>query len=52
MVGKKLDIRYTERMVECFHKGQQVGSHRGILEQRWSTTLSEHMPRSHQEHAK
>ncbi|CAO0821910.1 hypothetical protein DFAR_2730018 [Desulfarculales bacterium] len=27
LVGKKLDIRYTERTVECFHKGQRVVSH-------------------------
>ncbi|CAO0820693.1 hypothetical protein DFAR_1830007 [Desulfarculales bacterium] len=51
-LGKKLDIRYTERTVECFHKGQRVASHRHILGQRGFTTLTEHMPRSHQEHAK
>ncbi|CAO0823830.1 hypothetical protein DFAR_3960003 [Desulfarculales bacterium] len=27
LVSKKLDIRYTERTVECFHKGQRVVSH-------------------------
>ncbi|CAO0824265.1 hypothetical protein DFAR_550011 [Desulfarculales bacterium] len=31
LVGKKLDIRYAERTVECFHKGQLVTSHRRIL---------------------
>ncbi|CAO0822865.1 hypothetical protein DFAR_3340025 [Desulfarculales bacterium] len=52
MVGKKLDIRYMERTVECFHKGQRVASHRRILEQGGVITLAEHIPRSHQEHAK
>ncbi|CAO0821189.1 hypothetical protein DFAR_2200004 [Desulfarculales bacterium] len=33
LVGKKLDIRSTERTVECFHKGQQMASHRRILGQ-------------------
>ncbi|CAO0824059.1 hypothetical protein DFAR_4040018 [Desulfarculales bacterium] len=33
LVGKKLDIRYTERTVECFHRGQRIASHRRILEQ-------------------
>ena len=52
LVGKKLDIRYTERTVECFHKGQRVASHRRILGKSGFTTQVEHMPRSHQEHAK
>ncbi|CAO0821824.1 hypothetical protein DFAR_2690013 [Desulfarculales bacterium] len=52
MLSKKLDIRYTERTVECFHKGQRVASYRRILGQRGFTTLTEHMPRSRQEHAK
>ncbi|CAO0821445.1 hypothetical protein DFAR_2330032 [Desulfarculales bacterium] len=50
--GKKQDIRYTERTVECFYQGQRVASHRRILEQNGFTTLAKHMPRSHQEHAK
>ncbi|CAO0824329.1 hypothetical protein DFAR_570042 [Desulfarculales bacterium] len=41
-----------ERTVECFHKGQWVASHRRILEQSGFTTPAEHLPRSHQEHAK
>ncbi|CAO0819796.1 hypothetical protein DFAR_3180029 [Desulfarculales bacterium] len=52
LMGKKLNIRYTERMVECFHKGQRVANNRRILGQSGLTTLAEHMPRSHQEHAK
>lgn len=52
LVGKKLDIRYTERTVECFHKGQRVASHRRNIRQSGFTTLDEHMPRSHQEHAR
>jgi transposase len=52
MVGKKLDIRYTERTVECFFKGQRVASHRRSTRHGGFTTLIEHMPRSHQEHAK
>ncbi|CAO0823097.1 hypothetical protein DFAR_3470001 [Desulfarculales bacterium] len=52
LVGKKLDICYMERTVECFHKGQREARHRRILEQSGITTLAEHMPRSQQEHAK
>ncbi|CAO0821365.1 hypothetical protein DFAR_220012 [Desulfarculales bacterium] len=52
LVGKKLDIRYTERTVECFHKGQRVANNRRILGQGGFTTQAEHMPCSHQKHAK
>lgn len=52
LVGKKLDIRYTERTVECFHKSQRVASHQRSFRLGGFTTLNEHMPRSHQEHAK
>ncbi|CAO0824491.1 hypothetical protein DFAR_660023 [Desulfarculales bacterium] len=52
LVNKKQDIRYTERTVECSHKGQRVASHRRILEQNGFTTLTEHMSRSHREYAK
>ncbi|CAO0819697.1 hypothetical protein DFAR_1080003 [Desulfarculales bacterium] len=52
LVGKKLDIRYTERTVESFHKGERVASNRRILGQSGVTTLTEHMPHSHKEHAK
>ncbi|CAO0823480.1 hypothetical protein DFAR_3710038 [Desulfarculales bacterium] len=52
LMGKKLNIRYTERMVECFHKSQRVANYRRILGQSGFTTLTEHMPPSHQEHAK
>ncbi|CAO0824126.1 hypothetical protein DFAR_400031 [Desulfarculales bacterium] len=52
LAGKNLDVRYTERTVECFHKGQRATCHRRILEQNGFATLAEHMPHSHQEYAK
>ncbi|CAO0820717.1 hypothetical protein DFAR_1850004 [Desulfarculales bacterium] len=51
-LGKKLDIRYTERTVDCFHKGQRVASYRRILGPNGFAILAAHMPRSHKEHAK
>ncbi|CAO0821114.1 hypothetical protein DFAR_2120003 [Desulfarculales bacterium] len=53
LVGKKFNIRYKERAVECFHKGQASGQPSSHPEaKRPHPTLAEHMPRSHQEHAK
>ncbi|CAO0823362.1 hypothetical protein DFAR_3690002 [Desulfarculales bacterium] len=52
LLGKKLEIRYVARTVNCFHKGQRVASHRRILKQSGFTTLAEQMPCSHQKRAK
>jgi transposase len=51
LVKKSLEARYSERTVECFHKGQRVASHpRSHLKGR-HTTLPEHMPTSHRSYA-
>jgi transposase len=50
LARKELEARYTERTVECFHKGQRVTSHiRSHLKGR-HTTLPEHMPTSHRQY--
>jgi len=51
LVKKTLEARYSERTVECFHKGQRVASHpRSHLKGR-HTTVSEHMPAAHRSYA-
>jgi len=51
LVRKSLEARYSERTVECFHKGQRVASHvRSHLKGR-HTTVAEHMPASHRQYA-
>ena len=49
LVGKKLDIRISATLIEVLHRGKRVASHmkssRGGF-----TTLSEHMPKRHQQH--
>jgi transposase len=51
LVRKQLEARYSERTVECFHKGQRVASHvRSHLKGR-HTTVAEHMPTSHRQYA-
>jgi len=46
-----LDIRLTAQIVECFHKGQRVASHRRSSELHRYTTVTEHMPPAHRHHA-
>jgi transposase len=50
LVGEKVELRYTGRTVEILHRGQRVASHRRSQERGRHTTISEHMPKSHQKH--
>ena len=49
LVGQKLDLRITASTVEVMHKGNRVASHLRYGKERFST-LTEHMPKSHQAH--
>ena len=48
LVGELVDIRLTERIVEVFHHGKRITSHKRSHEVGGKTTLREHMPPSHQ----
>jgi transposase len=50
LIKKELEIRFTKSTVEVFCKGKRVASHRRSYKSGY-TTLPEHMPRSHREHA-
>ena len=50
LIHQKVEVRLTDTTVEVFLKGNRVASHlRSRLPGRY-TTLSEHMPKSHQKH--
>jgi transposase len=51
LVKTQLDIRATARTVECFHQGQRVASHVRSPQRGQHTTVPEHMPIAHREHA-
>ncbi|MBU1471597.1 MAG: IS21 family transposase [candidate division Zixibacteria bacterium] len=59
LVKQKLDVRVTNRTVECFHNGKRVASHLRSdspikVEDKLAgrhTTITEHMPRAHREYA-
>lgn len=46
-IGKKVDIRLTQKCIECFHNGVRVSSHPRSEIKGEATTLKEHMPLSH-----
>jgi transposase len=51
LVKRQLDAKYTENIVEIFHKNTRVASHKRSLQKGRYSTLKEHMPKSHQEYA-
>lgn len=49
LVGQSLELRVTATTVEVMHKGKRVATHARHGQGRYST-LTEHMPKSHQAH--
>ena len=50
LIGKKVDIRLTHRMVEVFHNHDRVAVHTRRGTRGGHTTVKEHMPKAHQRH--
>jgi transposase len=50
LIHQKVEIRLTDTTVEVFLKGNRVASHLRSYTPGKYTTLSEHMPKSHQKH--
>jgi transposase len=50
LAGQKLEARFTAATVEIFHAGKRVASHARNSHAYRHTTVSEHMPKSHQAH--
>ncbi|KPZ06279.1 Uncharacterized protein ALO43_00471, partial [Pseudomonas tremae] len=51
LVKHQLEVRLTAQTVECFHANQRVASHLRSRHKGRHTTQTEHMPKSHREHA-
>jgi Transposase and inactivated derivatives len=51
LIKKDLQIRYTQNTVEIFYKTKRVVSHQRSYQQGANTTITEHMPKSHQAYA-
>ena len=50
LVKQQLDIRFTQHTVEAFFKGRRVASHMRSYRKGSFTTLTEHMPKAHQQY--
>jgi transposase len=50
LAGQQLEARSTSTTVEVFHGGKRVASHARSFAAYRHTTVSEHMPKSHQAH--
>lgn len=50
LLGQKLDVRLTARIVEVLHKGHRVACHARSYEPHRYTTVKEHMPLEHQKY--
>jgi transposase len=51
LVKEQCDVRATATVIEIFHRSKRVASHRRSHKRGGYTTLKEHMPKSHREHA-
>ncbi len=51
LVKHQLEVRLTAQTVECFHASQRVASHLRSPHKGRHTTQTDHMPKSHREHA-
>lgn len=51
LIGKKVDVRLTHRMVEIFHNHDRVAVHTRRGTRGGHSTVKEHMPSAHQRHA-
>jgi transposase len=51
LIKNKVDVRITQRTIECFYKNKRVASHIRSYQKGRHTTVKEHMPKSHQKWA-
>lgn len=51
LVREQVDIRSTDSTVEVYRRGKRVAAHPRSRQKGGYTTLAEHMPRAHREHA-
>lgn len=50
LVHEEVEVRFTGRVVEIFHRGRRVASHARSDQRGTHTTTPEHMPKAHRQH--
>lgn len=51
LIGRRVDVRLTYRVVEIFHDHQRIASHVRRSQRCGHVTINEHMPKAHQRYA-
>lgn len=51
LIGRRVDVRLTHRVVELFHDHKRVASHVRRSQRCGHVTVNEHMPKAHQRYA-
>ena len=51
LIGQRVDVRLTHRLVEIFHDHERVASHVRRSQRCGHVTVNEHMPKAHQRYA-
>jgi transposase len=51
LLKQQVTVRLSATTIECFHKGHRVASHRRSEHKGRHSTVTEHMPKAHQEYA-
>ncbi len=51
LIGRRVDVRLTHRVVEIFHDHKRIASHIRRSQRSGHVTVNEHMPKAHQRYA-
>ena len=51
LIGRRVDVRLTHRVVEVFHDHKRIASHVRRSQRSGHVTVNEHMPKAHQRYA-
>jgi hypothetical protein len=51
LIGRRVEVRLTHRVVEIFHAHQRIASHVRRWQRAGHVTVNEHMPKAHQRYA-
>lgn len=51
LIGRKVDVRLTQRVVEIFHDHKRIASHVRNSQRGFHITVNAHMPKAHQRYA-
>lgn len=50
LLRREVEVRLSEKMVECFYRGERVATHLRSSRQGSHSTIAEHMPKAHRAH--